>query len=66
MAKEAEALQFEAEREELGNANAHLAVLRQQYDRVSALLRNELPPAEARALAVEIESRRGSVPPPQN
>ena len=65
MAKEAEALQFESERDELGHAEKHLAELRKQYERVAALLRSELPPAEERALQAEIVARSRSVPAPQ-
>jgi len=63
MAREAEALQFEAERDDLGKAAAHLKTLTEQYDRVHALLRNELPPAQERALSAELDARRKSVAP---
>jgi signal transduction histidine kinase/CheY-like chemotaxis protein/HPt (histidine-containing phosphotransfer) domain-containing protein len=61
MAQESEALQFEAERDDLENAAAHLTALREQYARVCALLRNELPLAQARD--AEIVARGKSLPP---
>jgi signal transduction histidine kinase/CheY-like chemotaxis protein/HPt (histidine-containing phosphotransfer) domain-containing protein len=64
MAHEAEALQFEAERDDLGKAAAHLDALKHGYQRVCELLRNELPPAQERALDAELDARRKSVAPP--
>jgi signal transduction histidine kinase/CheY-like chemotaxis protein/HPt (histidine-containing phosphotransfer) domain-containing protein len=66
MAKEAEALQLEAERDELGVAAAHLSSLREQYGRVVLLLRSELPPGQERALDAELKRNSSAAPAPDN
>jgi HPt (histidine-containing phosphotransfer) domain-containing protein len=65
MAKEAEALQMEAERGELGVAAARLASLREQYARVAQLLRSELPPGQERAFD-ELKRNSSAAPAPDN
>jgi CheY-like chemotaxis protein/HPt (histidine-containing phosphotransfer) domain-containing protein len=66
MAKEAEALQLEAERDELSVAAAHLFSLREQYARVALLLRSELPPGQERALDAELKRNSSAAPAPDN
>jgi CheY-like chemotaxis protein/HPt (histidine-containing phosphotransfer) domain-containing protein len=66
MAKEAEALQMEAERGELGVAAARLASLREQYGRVALLLRSELPPGQERAFDAELKRSSSAAPAPDN
>jgi CheY-like chemotaxis protein/HPt (histidine-containing phosphotransfer) domain-containing protein len=66
MAKEAEALQLEAERDELSVAAAHLFSLREQYGSVVLLLRSELPPGQERALDAELKRHSSAAPAPDN
>jgi HPt (histidine-containing phosphotransfer) domain-containing protein len=66
MAKQAEVLQLEAERGELGVAAAHLASLREQYSRVALLLRSELPPSQERAFDAELKRNSSAAPAPDS
>lgn len=66
MAKEAEALQLEAERDELSVAAIHVASLREQYGRVALLLRSELPPGQERAFDAELRRNSSAAPAPDN